>query len=46
MQLPRIFSYNELKEVEIFRIKKKIVVKLDRVENLEEDNVYITTQLE
>ena len=46
MQLPRIFSYNELEEVEIFRIKKKIVVKLDRVENLEEDNVYITTQLE
>ena len=46
MQLPRIFSYNKLEEVEIFRIKKKIVVKLDRVENLEEDNVYITTQLE
>ena len=23
MQLPRIFSYNELEEVEIFRIKKK-----------------------
>ena len=46
MQLPQIFTYNELEEVEIFRIKKKIVVKLDRVENLEEDNVYITTQLE
>ena len=40
-QLKRIFYYKELEEIEIFSVKEKIVVKLDRVENAEEDNVYI-----